>query len=161
MRIAGGLTLVAFGIAIGYAAASQAPAQSELPAERVTGIGGVFFKAKDPRALAVWYRDHLGLVPEPAAGNNPLFKWRDRDDPAQVGNTVWSLFRQDTKYFGPGGATFMLNYRVRNLDRMLAQLKARGVPVGPEITSDFNGRFAWTTDPEGNRIELWEPKAGY
>ena len=102
------------------------------PAERVTGIGGVFFKAKDPRTLGVWYRDHLGLVPEPAAGNNPIFQWRNRDDPAQVGNTVWSLFPRDTKYFGPGGSTFMLNYRVRNLDRMLAQLKAGGVRVEPE-----------------------------
>ena len=161
MRIAGGLTLVAFGVAIGYAAASQAPAQSQPPAERVTGIGGVFFKAKDPRALGVWYRDHLGLVPEAAAGNNPLFKWRDRDDPAQVGNTVWSIFPRDTKYFGPGGSTFMLNYRVRNLDRMLAQLRAGGVRVEKEIVSEFNGRFAWAADPEGNRIELWEPKAGY
>jgi hypothetical protein len=104
---------VAFGIAIGYAAASQAPARSEPPAERATGIGGVFFKAKDPRALAVWYRDSLGLVPDPAAGNNVIFKWRDRDDRAQVGNTVWALFPRDTKYFGPGGSTFMLNYRVR------------------------------------------------
>ena len=76
------------------------------------------------------------------------------------GYTVWALFRSDTKYFAPSEAPFMINYRVRNLDRMLAQLRANGVTVEAKISEEFNGRFAWIVDPEGNKVELWEPKEG-
>jgi predicted enzyme related to lactoylglutathione lyase len=121
--------------------------------ERVTGIGGVFFKAKDATHLADWYRQHLGME---LADGNAEFLWREKDKPEQVGRTVWSVFPADTDYFGPG-PTFMLNYRVTNLDRMLEQLRKAGVTV--EKVEDFDyGRFAWIADPEGNRIELWEPK---
>src|SRR5262245_10401457 len=89
MRIASCVALVTFGIAIGYAAAGQQAAPPAQPTERVTGIGGVFFKAKDPAALGAWYRDNLGLVPQASAGNNPVFEWREREDPGRVGNTVW------------------------------------------------------------------------
>jgi predicted enzyme related to lactoylglutathione lyase len=78
-----------------------------------------------------------------------------------VGSTTWTLFPSTTKYFAPSDATFMINYRVRNLDAMLAQLRALGVAVDPKVTEDFNGKFAWIVDPEGNKIELWEPKPGY
>jgi predicted enzyme related to lactoylglutathione lyase len=127
---------------------------SPLPEERVTGIGGVFFKAKDPRGLTQWYRNHLGVD---FRGTRPAFEWRERDDPTQIGSTTWTIFSENTKYFSPGTASFMLNYRVRNLDRMAAQLRAHGVSVEP-ITEEGAGRFTWVVDPEGNRIELWEPR---
>ena len=122
--------------------------------ERVTGIGGVFFKAQNPAALAAWYREHLGMCSE---SDHTDFEWREKDRPDQVGRTVWSLFKADTDYFGPGSKAFMLNYRVTNLERMLNQLRQQGVTI--EKVEDYDyGRFAWITDPEGNRIELWEPK---
>jgi catechol 2,3-dioxygenase-like lactoylglutathione lyase family enzyme len=143
----------------GLAAAAQKPASPPLPAERVTGIGGVFFKAREPKALSEWYRDHLGVALMEGTEFAP-FPWREREDPARVGTTVWALFPADTKHFAPGQAV-MVNYRVRDLDRMLAQLRAAGVQVEPKVMDDFNGKFAWATDPEGNKIELWEPKAGF
>ena len=148
------------GFASGLLTAWQKPTSPALPAERVTGIGGVFFKAKDPKALSAWYREKLG-VPVIAGAAYSLFEWRERDDPKRAGTTVWSLFPSGTTYFAPSQASFMVNYRVANLDRMLAQLRALGVSVDQKVGEDFNGRFAWVTDPEGNRIELWEPKAGY
>ena len=90
-----------------------------------------------------------------------MFEWRDRQDPNRVGSTVWSLFKNDTKYFGLGEPAFMLNYRVDDLDAMIAKLQAEGIEVGPERLQDENGRFAWITDPEGHRIELWEPAPGH
>lgn len=122
--------------------------------EHVTGIGGVFFKAQDPPRLAAWYRDHLGIL---AKEEHTDFKWREKDQPDQIGRTVWSLFPSDTDYFGPASNAFMINYRVDNLERMLEQLRQGGVKV--EKVEDYEyGRFAWITDPEGNRVELWEPK---
>lgn len=148
------------GFVSGLLAAAQKQESPGLPAERVTGIGGVFFKARDPKALSVWYREKLGLAVR-GGGEWSAFEWREREDPGRVGTTVWSLFRSDSKYFAPSQATFMVNYRVRDLDRMLAQLRALGVGVEAKVAEEFNGRFAWVVDPEGNKIELWEPKAGY
>jgi predicted enzyme related to lactoylglutathione lyase len=119
--------------------------------ERVVGVGGVFFKARDPKALAGWYRDNLGIPVEADQTYAVL---------ASLGageRTVWSAFPADTTYFGPAGA-LMVNYRVRDLDAMLAQLRDAGVEVD-ERTEEYDfGRFGWATDPEGNRIELWEPR---
>jgi catechol 2,3-dioxygenase-like lactoylglutathione lyase family enzyme len=150
----------AVGFVSGLLAAAPEQESPGLPAERVTGIGGVFFKARDPKALSAWYRDKLGIAVTEGAQWS-LFGWREREDPERVGTTVWSLFRSDSDYFAPGQATFMLNYRVRNLDRMLAQLRAQGVSVEPKLADEFNGKFAWLLDPEGNKVELWEPKPGY
>ena len=147
------------GFVGGLLAAAQKQEAPGLPAERVTGIGGVFFKARDPKALSAWYREKLGLAVKDGAEWS-LFEWRERENPG-VGTTVWSLFRSDTKYFAPSQATFMVNYRVRDLDRMLAQLRASGVRVEGKVAEEFNGKFAWVVDPEGNKVELWEPKAGY
>jgi predicted enzyme related to lactoylglutathione lyase len=123
---------------------------------KVTGLGGVFFKANDTAKLSTWYQDHLGLAPE----NGPVFfRWRHRDSDAP-GTTVWALFERDTKYFEPGTAPFMLNYRVDDLDAMLARLAAEGVAVDLKREDGEFGRFAWITDPEGNRIELWQPPVG-
>jgi len=140
---------------VGFCNAATPPA----PAGHITGVGGVFFKAKDPKALSGWYRENLGVA---GKGGAPwsAFDWREREDPAELGTTVWALFKSDTKYFAPSQAPFMINYRVRNLDRMLAQLRANGVTVEPKIAEESNGRFAWVVDPEGNKIELWEPKEG-
>ena len=124
------------------------------PMEKVTGIGGIFFKVRDPARMAAWYRDHLGISSEDGHAD---FPWRDQDRPDEIGRTVWSLFPADTDYFGPTRPAFMINYRVANLERMLAQLRQSGITV--EKVEDYDyGRFAWITDPEGNRIELWEPK---
>ena len=125
--------------------------------ERVTGIGGIFFKSRDPGRLQEWYRSHLGVE---ANEGSAVFAWRYHDDPERVGNTVWAPFDAATDYFGPDGAAFMVNYRVANLDRMLAQLREAGVAVDPRIEEHEFGRFAWATDPDGNRFELWEPIAG-
>jgi predicted enzyme related to lactoylglutathione lyase len=122
--------------------------------EKVTGIGGVFFKSKDPESLVEWYKKNLGV---PAEGTFADFGWRDKVNPAKTGRTVWSAFPADTDYFGPSKSMFMLNYRVENLDRMLEQLRQAGVEVHKVEDFDY-GRFAWITDPDGNRVELWEPK---
>jgi len=121
--------------------------------EKVTGIGGIFFKARDPVRMAAWYRDHLGIFSE---DGHAEFPWHAPEQPDQGGRTVWSLFPADTDYFGPARAPFMINYRVSNLDRMLAQLSEAGVLVEKVENYDY-GRFAWISDPEGNRIELWQP----
>ena len=120
--------------------------------ERVLGIGGVFFKARDPVALATWYRQHLGV---PVEDGKPYGNITSAG-PGEV--TVWSTFPTDTTYFGPNSWHLMLNYRVRNLDAMLAQLRAAGAKVEETVQDEPYGRFGWATDPEGNRFELWEPK---
>jgi catechol 2,3-dioxygenase-like lactoylglutathione lyase family enzyme len=148
------------GVLSGVLGATQKQEAPGLPAERVTGIGGVFFKAKDPKALGAWYREKLGIAIRERAPFS-TFEWREREDTSRVGVTAWSLFRSDSNYFAPSQAGFMINYRVRNLDRMLTQLQALGIRTEAKVTEDFNGKFTWVVDPEGNKIELWEPKAGY
>jgi predicted enzyme related to lactoylglutathione lyase len=123
--------------------------------ERVTGIGGIFFKADNPERLAAWYRKHLGLAQ--AEGGSSVFEWREKADPERTGMTVWSPFPRDTRYFDPSRTPFMINYRVADLDAMLVQLRAAGVSVDERVEESEYGRFGWVMDPEGNRIELWEP----
>lgn len=119
--------------------------------ERISGIGGVFFKARDPEALAAWYRDNLGIPVEDAQTYATL----ESAGPGE--QTVWSAFPRDTDYFGPGSSPLMVNYRVRDLDAMLAQLRAAGADVDDHIEEFEYGRFGWASDPDGNRFELWEP----
>jgi predicted enzyme related to lactoylglutathione lyase len=123
--------------------------------KRVTGIGGIFFKAQDQKKLSEWYAKHLGLAPDPNYGG-VLLHWREAENPEREGMTVWSLFPQDTKYFEPSRSPFMINYRVDDLDALLESLRAEGVEIAKREDADY-GRFAWIMDPEGNRIELWEP----
>ncbi len=122
---------------------------------KITGIGGVFFKCKGDRAaLAAWYEKHLGLKLEDFGG--AVLRWPD--DPSEdKGMTVWHLANHDSKWFSPSESSFMINYRVDHLDEMLADLRAAGVTIvsGPE--SHENGKFAWIMDPDGNKVELWEP----
>ena len=117
--------------------------------QAVLGIGGVFFKAKDPKGLAAWYAEHLGVPVAAGETYGPFSEER--------AETVWATFPLDTKYFAPSEAALMINYRVADLDAMLAQLKAAGVTVDERIEDSEFGRFGWGMDPEGNRFELWPP----
>lgn len=121
--------------------------------ERVLGIGGVFLKARDPAALGRWYAEHLGLAVDPA-WNGAALRWRD--DPSPDASTAWALFADDSGYFGQASQRAMVNYRVRDLDAMLAQLRAAGVAVDEKVDDSAFGRFGWFTDLEGNRVELWQ-----
>ncbi len=125
---------------------------------RVTGIGGIFLRSHDPKALAAWYAQHLGIKLNDWGGAS--FEWSD-EVPAGTGATAWSIFPADTKYFGPGTAAgpqaYMVNYRVDDLDALLEQLIAAGVAVDPKRENASYGRFAWITDLDGNRVELWQP----
>ena len=125
--------------------------------KRVTGLGGIFFKARDPKALAAWYERHLGMTVEPWGG--VVFRWAD--DPAGAnGTTIWSPFAADTGYFAPSTAPFMVNLRVADLHALLAALRAEGCQVEDKVDESEYGKFGWVVDPEGNKLELWEPPAG-
>lgn len=123
--------------------------------KRVVGIGGIFIKSKDPEKLRAWYQKHLGL--EPDAYGSVVFDCRDDVGPDKAAQTVWSLFPGNTKYFDPSTADFMINYRVENLVELLRVLRSEGVEVDDRLEEYDYGRFGWIMDPEGNRIELWEP----
>lgn len=122
------------------------------PAGRITGVGGVFFKAKDPKALAAWYRDVLGLPLEAWGGAALRY-----DAPKHPPALIWNAFPTSTGYFAPSTSEFMINYAVDDMDAFLSRLRTKGVAI-LKRQDDANGRFAWLLDPEGNKIELWEPK---
>ena len=124
--------------------------------EHVTGIGGIFFKATDPKALAEWYRVHLGLPVESWGG--AAFRWGAAENP--VGTTIWSPFLSDTTHFVPSPSIFMVNFRVAELDALLAALRAEGCNVEDRVQDSEYGKFGWVIDPEGNKVELWQPPAG-
>ena len=124
--------------------------------QRVTGIGGVFFKAKDTKALAAWYQKHLGIP----FGENSYhsFKWLNENNPAVPGQTVFSFFGAGSDYFSPSEKPFMINFRVKDLEALLKVLEEEGVEVvGKAVDYGEYGKFGWCMDPEGNKIELWEP----
>ena len=123
--------------------------------KRVVGIGGIFIKAKDPETLRAWYKKHLGL--EPDAYGGVAFQCPETEAERQKAQTAWSLFPSDTKYFDPSTAPFMINYRVENLAALLEVLRSEGVAVDERTEEHEYGKFGWIMDPEGNRIELWEP----
>ena len=121
---------------------------------RVTGIGGVFLRARDPKALSAWYVEHLGFQP---SAYGIAFQWKD-EDPAGTGLTTWSTFPHDTDYFGEGSTqAVMVNYRVDDLDALLQKLLEADSTLEPKREDYSYGKFAWITDPEGNRMELWQP----
>jgi predicted enzyme related to lactoylglutathione lyase len=122
---------------------------------RVTGIGGVFLRSKDPKRLSAWYARHLGL---PVTEWGVSFEWKD-EVPAGTGATAWSTFAEDTEYFGDDPRQTMINYRVDDLDALLVQLAAAGVWIDPKRQDESYGKFAWIKDCDGNRVELWQPLA--
>ena len=121
--------------------------------KRVTGIGGIFFKAKDPKALQAWYQKHLGLPVTP--DGYIVLQWGEE---GHSGYTVWSAMPESTEYYAPSASPFMINYRVDDLDALLKVLREEGVEVVGEPEVYEYGKFGWVMDPEGNKIELWEPK---
>lgn len=129
-----------------HADAPQAPGH-------VTGVGGVFFKARDPKALAAWYREVLGIDVQSWGG--AALK---TDAPGHPPAVAWSAFPATTKYFEPSTSPFMINYSVDDMDALARRLEAKGVAILKRVDDDANGRFAWILDPEGNKLELWEPK---
>lgn len=126
--------------------------------KRVTGIGGIFFKARDPQGMGEWYRRHLGIDVEDWGGC--AFRWRSDDNPEGNGTTIWSMMGSDATYFAPSSSQFMINYRVDDLHALLAALRAEGCTVDDKVEESEFGKFGWVMDPEQNRIELWEPPSG-
>ena len=122
--------------------------------KRVTALGGIFFTCKNPEAVREWYRVHLGLNTDQYGSS---FEWRHADDPDKKGYTVWSTFKEDTKYFAPSEKPFMFNFRVENLEELLKQLNAEGIEQIGEMQVYEYGKFAHIIDLEGNKIELWQP----
>ena len=124
---------------------------------RVTGVGGIFFKTRGDRAaLAAWYQKYLGMQPEEWGG--VILRWPD-DKAPDGGLTVWHVADRDSKWFAPSDSSFMVNYRVDDLDEMLAQFREGGLEIVGGPDSDESGKFAWIMDPDGNKVELWEPRA--
>ena len=126
--------------------------------KRVTGIGGIFFKATDPSAMRAWYKRHLGIDVQDWGG--AVFSWASCDGQPPVGSTVWSIIPEGSEQFAPGNASFMVNYRVEDLHGLVTTLKAEGCNVLDKIEDSEYGKFAWVIDPEGNKVELWQPPAG-
>lgn len=122
--------------------------------KRVTGIGGIFFKCKDPIAMKQWYGEHLGLQTDDYGTN---FEWRQADNPDKKGFSQWSTMSENTKHMEPSKKDFMINYRVENLEWLVEQLRAEGVTICDEIEAFEYGKFVHILDPENNKIELWEP----
>lgn len=145
-----GLLCVAFLLGYGFSRLT-APANS---GPRVTGIGGVFFKAKDPKTLGAWYEKNLGMHMVQGSTN---FEWHQGADSTKKGFTLWVPFKETTKYFQPSDKQFMIDYRVEKLDALLANLKASGIEPVDTVEKVSYGRFVHLMDPEGNKIELWEP----
>ena len=122
--------------------------------KKVTGIGGIFFKCKDPKAVNEWYKTHLGFDTSPYGTS---FEWRQIDDSTKKGLTQWNPFKETTKYFEPSTRDFMINYRVENLEALVDELKKEGVTIVDTIEAYDYGKFVHIFDIEGNKIQLWEP----
>jgi predicted enzyme related to lactoylglutathione lyase len=126
--------------------------------KRVTGIGGIFIKSSDPQRLREWYRRHLGIDFEEWGGL--AFNWKSDENPSGTGTTVWNVFDGASNYFEPSKSPFMVNYRVADLRALVAALRAEGCQVMDKVDESEYGKFGWVVDPDGNKIELWEPPAG-
>ena len=126
--------------------------------KRVSGIGGIFFKAKNPKALCAWYQKHLGIDVQDWGGT--AFTWTDAAGNPVKGSTVWSIGAADGNQFAPSKSTFMVNYRVEDLDALLQVLREEGCNVLEKADDSEYGKFGWVMDPEGNKVELWQPPAG-
>ncbi len=150
LTFAAGSGIAGIDSALAQAGQAVPSAKSDQTIEAVLGIGGFFFRAKDPVSLGRWYKDHLGIALTPAG--NEDHPWR-----TEAGVTIFSPFPETTHYFGDPKQVWMINFRVRDLEKMAAQLRAAGIAVDVDPKMYPNGRFARTHDPEGNPIELWQP----
>ena len=126
--------------------------------KRVTGIGGIFFKSANPARLRDWYTKHLGIDIEEWGGT--AFRWAGPHNPDGHGTTVWNIFDASSKYYDPSTAPFMVNYRVENVHALVAALREEGCQVVGNVDESEYGKFGWVMDPDGNKIELWEPPQG-
>ena len=126
--------------------------------KRVTGIGGIFFNSPDPVSLRAWYKDHLGIDVQEWGGAE--FKWADPEGKPTTGTTIWNIGDATSNQFAPSTAPFMINYRVADLHALVQVLRAEGCTVLDKIDESEYGKFAWVIDPDGNKVELWEPPAG-
>ena len=126
--------------------------------KRVTGIGGIFFKAKEAPTLQTWYKRHLGIDVQEWGGT--AFTWTDEAGNPVGGTTIWSISSAQNDQFAPSAAPFMINYRVEDLHALVAVLREEGCDVLDQITDSEYGKFAWVIDPEGNKVELWQPPVG-
>lgn len=147
------LTLIA-GFTIGYAFNNFTNNKSNNKMKKVTGIGGIFFKCKDPNKMKEWYKTHLGLNTNDYGAT---FEWREEEDSTKKGSTTWGPFAETTKYFEPSAKEFMINYRVANLEALVEELKKEGVTIVDKIETYDYGKFVHILDMEGNKVELWEP----
>jgi len=148
------IILLAASFGLGFAFSKINNANNNAPLKRVTGIGGIFFKSKDPKKMREWYKVHLGLNTNQYG---TVFEWRHATDSSQKGFSQWSPFKETTKYFEPSTKEFMINYRVADLEKLVAVLKLEGVTVVDTIQSYDYGKFVHIMDEEQNKIELWEP----
>lgn len=146
--------VTSFGLGFTFRSIVIKPNTNTTNMKKVTGIGGIFFKCKDPNKMKEWYKTHLGLDAGPYGAS---FAWRQDEDPTKKGTTQWSPFAETTKYFEPSTKDFMINYRVENLEALVEQLKNEGVTIVDKIESYDYGKFVHIVDMEGNKIELWEP----
>ena len=137
---------------------SSPPQRTRGPMKRVTGIGGIFFKAKDTQSLQAWYKRHLGIDVQSWGGTS--FAWTDTEGKPVAGTTIWSIGPEEGDHFAPSAAPFMVNYRVDDLHALVTVLKEEGCNVLEKIDESEYGKFAWVIDPEGNKVELWEPPEG-
>ena len=126
--------------------------------KRVTGIGGIFFNARDPEVLCAWYKKHLGIDVQEWGGT--AFTWTDAEGKPAMGTTIWSIGAADGKHFAPSTSGFMVNYRVEDLASLLVALREEGCDVLDKTDDSEYGKFGWVMDPEGNKVELWQPPAG-
>jgi predicted enzyme related to lactoylglutathione lyase len=145
---------IAFGLGFAFKSIMIKQSDDPIKMKKVTGIGGIFFKCKDPDAMRAWYKTHLGLNTNPYGA---VFEWYQGADSTKKGFTTWSPFDEKSKYFEPSAKEFMINYRVDDLEALVKQLKSEGVTVVDEIETYEYGKFVHIMDAEGNKIELWQP----
>jgi predicted enzyme related to lactoylglutathione lyase len=150
------ILVVAASFCLGFAVKTVTSKQPNTKTlmKKVTGIGGIFFKCKDPKAMREWYKTHLGMN---TTEYGATFEWREEPGSTKKGSTTWSPFAETSKYFEPSTKDFMINYRVSDLKALVEELKKEGVTIVDKIETYDYGKFVHIIDPEGNKLELWEP----
>ena len=146
--------ITTFGLGFAFKSITTKTIKDQPPIKKVTGIGGIFFKCKDPKQMREWYKNHLGFITNEYGA---VFEWRQGADSSKKGFSQWSPFSEKTKYFDPSTKEFMINYRVANLEALVEELKKDGVQIADKIETVEYGKFVHIIDIEGNKIELWEP----